>query len=207
MDEHEKRNEKNGLFIPSRQVSAYTALLLVFVGSVFMAGYFLGKKQGVDQLVAKIEQDSFSDQIYASFCALYEHAPSEKAAIVTTKAPSLDGELPAKEKGPKLLQKEAVAVAQHASEQTSSEAKPSSKFYAQLIGYGTKKAAESFVQKLEKKGVTTFVKTRSSQTAQGKKTTWYQVVTEHFDDRDSLEEMTHKVAREERIQGIRIIAC
>jgi hypothetical protein len=63
-------NEKNSLFIPTRQVSAFVALAIFLLGVVFMSGYFFGKKQMVDQFVVKAEQDSFADQICLVMCAL-----------------------------------------------------------------------------------------------------------------------------------------
>ncbi len=173
--------KKNGLFIPTRQATAYTSFALSIVGVVFMAGYFFGKQQMIDQLVTKIEQDSFADEAAASLCSLYD--------------PDLLS-VPAVEK------KDDVVLVD-----TESEPRVVAEYYAQLIGYGTQKAAETFAQKLVKNGIPALVKTRKSQTAQGKETVWYQVVTEPFSDKNALETLTQGIAKSEKIQGIQIISC
>ena len=206
---NDNNNDKKGLFIPSRQVSAYTALSFVLVGVVFMTGYFFGKKQMVDQFVAKVEHDSFSDQIYSALCALSDQDEQRATAL-------MQRDLPQK-KAAIALEAEAgkeIAVEKAKSPEPTLKAAggskgetPEQQFYAQLIGYGTQKAAACFAQKLQKKGIPSFVKTRKSQTAQGKRATWYQVVTAPFGDRESLDRLTQRIAREEKIQGIQIVAC
>ncbi len=198
-------NEKNGLFIPTRQVSAFVGLAIFLLCVVFVSGYFFGKKQMVDQFVVKAEQDSFADQIYASLCALYDQGP-EAPVAQRDEIPIAIQE--------KTVKKENSAGAQS---EKKSDAIPqvsivvdsisSTQYCAQLIGFGTKKAADNFAQKLQKKGIFALVKIRKSQTALGRQTTWYQVVTKPFSDRKALELLTQSIAHDEKIKGIRIIAC
>jgi hypothetical protein len=183
---HKKDSKKqNGLFIPIRQATAYTSLVISLLGVVFMAGYFLGKQQVVDQFVARIEQDSFADQISASLCSLYDPE-------------LLSPDAPQKEES---KQSELIVVESETDPELISE------YYAQLIGYGTQKAADIFAQSLIEKGIPALVKTRRSQTANGKETVWYQVVTEPFLDKSALEQLTHRIAKSEKIQGIQIVTC
>ncbi len=202
--------EKKGLFIPTRQVSALVALAISLLGVVFMAGYFFGKKQMVDQFVVKAEQDSFADQIYASLCALYDQ-DSESIATMgqRNEIPIAIQEEAVEKEDVSVIrpEKKSDAIAQVSVVADPDPKVPSTHYYAQLIGYGTKKAADSFVQKLQKKGVSALVKTRRSQTAKGRKTTWYQVVTKPFSDRKALESLTQSIAQNEKIKGIRVIAC
>ncbi len=202
-------NEKNGLFIPTRQVSACVALAISLLSVVFMTGYFFGKKQMVDQFVVKAEQDSFADQIYASLCALYDQdSESITTMAQRDKTPIVIQEEAIEKKASAVIQPEKSDIPTQVSIVADSDRGVSSlQYYAQLIGYGTKKAADSFVQKLQKKGVPALVKIRRSQTAQGRKTTWYQVVTKPFSDRKALELLTQSIAHDEKIKGIRVIAC
>ena len=75
MNKKRDPEKKSGLFIPIRQATAYSSLAFCLLGVVFMAGYFFGKNHMVDQFVARIEEDSFADQISASLCSLYDQEP------------------------------------------------------------------------------------------------------------------------------------
>lgn len=181
MNQKKDPKKKNGLFIPTRQATAYTSFALSIVGVVFMAGYFFGKQQMVDQLVSQIEQSSFADEACSSLCTLYDpellspHSLSKQSDVVLGEAKN--------------------------------EPELGAEYYAQLIGYGTQKAADTFAQKLVENGIPALVKIRKSQTAQGKETVWYQVVTEPFSDKAALEDLTQRIAKSEKIQGIQIISC
>ena len=74
-------------------------------------------------------------------------------------------------------------------------------YYAQLIGFGTEKAAQSFVEKLALKGIETKVQKRTSKTAQGRISYWYQVVTVPYKDRNELSLLVDTIAKEENIKG------
>ncbi len=196
-----KKDSKNkdGLFIPTRQVAAYTSLALSVLGAVFMSGYFFGKKHMADEFVLKVEHDSFADQISASLCALYDQE-LESDFLQQDTAIHSESPLMAHQE---LKADSAVEVDRNGVENP----EVSTSYYAQLIGYGTQKAAEQFAQKQKAKGICVSVKTRESQTAQGKKTTWYQVVTEPFADRQALDQLAQRIARDEKIEGIQVVSC
>ena len=78
-------NRSDGLFIPNRQVSMLIAALMMVLFITFLGGYFFGKKYMVEQFVAKVEQDSFADQIYSSLCALSEYEPENDIWIFENK--------------------------------------------------------------------------------------------------------------------------
>ncbi len=79
--------------------------------------------------------------------------------------------------------------------------------YAQLIGFGTSRAADRFVDRLQQKNIPVKVVERHSKTVQGKEIIWYQVVTERFSKKDDLVAFTQKIKNEERLNDIRIISC
>ena len=79
--------------------------------------------------------------------------------------------------------------------------------YAQLIGFGTSRAADRFVDRLQQKNIPVKVVERHSKTAQGKEIIWYQVVTERFSKKDDLVVFTQKIKHEERLNDIRIVSC
>jgi hypothetical protein len=207
--DHENKNEKNGLFIPTRQVTAYVSLVVSVLFMVFISGYFLGKKQIVDQFVVKVEQDSFADQIYASICTLYDqNAESSEMRVQRDNNSFFESELSQKEVSPAIISSLEQLDKEETSLMNNSVMEDSvSGYYAQLIGYGTKKAADAFVQKLQKKDIPVLIKNRKSKTAQGRIITWYQVVTTSFSDRGELELLTQRIARDEKVKGIQICSC
>ncbi len=81
----------------------------------------------------------------------------------------------------------------------------STQYYAQLIGFGTKKAADLFAHRLREKMVKVNVQERRSFSPKGKKITWYQVITETFKDKDLLVNLVERLKKEERIKGVRIV--
>ncbi|EKD48406.1 MAG: hypothetical protein ACD_64C00332G0002 [uncultured bacterium] len=213
MNQKRDPEKKNGLFIPTRQATAYTSFALSLLGAVFMAGYFFGKQHMIDQCVTKIEHDSFADQISASLCSLYDQELEslfvQKEAELLDDSIELDS-LPVISENAQFDAPEMVVAdcSQVIEEPALPEAPISSpEHYAQLIGYGTQKAADQFAQRLQKKGIPAVVKIRKSQTAQGKKSTWYQVVTEPFSDKHALEQLVQRIAKDEKIQGIQLVSC
>ncbi|MEX0849741.1 MAG: SPOR domain-containing protein [Candidatus Dependentiae bacterium] len=85
---------------------------------------------------------------------------------------------------------------------------PVAKCYkAQLIGFGTSRAAHQFADRLQNKNMPVRVDERHSRTAQGKKIIWYQVTTEPFSDKQELLAFVEKIKKEERLKDIRIVSC
>ena len=73
--------------------------------------------------------------------------------------------------------------------------------YAQLIGFGTKQAAQAFVTRLKKHHVPVILKTMISKTASGKQRTWYQAITPTYESAQELQDQVSKIKRLEHIRG------
>ncbi len=169
------------LYVSSRQVSLLTASLLLLAFFVFMAGYFFGQRKMLEHVHNADDKEAFADTIYANACdQMGAHEQAVDAALA-----HVEHEEVAKE-----------------AEQTVEQA-----YYAQLIGFGTHRAAHTFADRLMQKDMPVVVKERHSQTAQGKEIIWYQVVTESFAQRDDLVAFVEKVKKEAKLHDIRIIAC
>lgn len=80
-------------------------------------------------------------------------------------------------------------------------------YKAQLIGFGTLRAAHQFVDRLQQKNMPVRVQERHSKTAQGKEVIWYQVTTELFNDKQELMTFVERIKKEERLKDIRIVSC
>lgn len=203
-------NRSDGLFIPSRQVSMLFTAFLTVLFITFLSGYFFGKKYMVEQFVAKVEQDSFADQIYSSLCALSNYEPDElRSLAVEEPLVTAAGDHDESEVKQDALEQTVEAMIEPALESTAVSAVQSTdkQYYAQLIGYGTELAAKKFAYRLSQKAIPAVVKKRISTTPKGKKRTWFQVVTNAHSDRDMLEKLVDRIAKEERLKGIRIVTC
>ncbi len=216
-------NRSDGLFVPSRQVSMLIAALLMMFFITFLSGYFFGKKHMVEQFIAKVEQDSFADQIYSSLCALSEYEPEELRAIAVQ-----DQELVVQEIYDTLVQEvvpETVVLAEAAvsedavvsalnepdqiplPENPVVDTPPDTAYYAQLIGYGTELAAKKFAHRLSQKDIPVRVKKRISKTPKGRQRTWFQVVTQNHSDRDTLDKLVDRITKQEKLKGVCIVTC
>ncbi len=65
------KEEESNLVLTSRELGKIIALTLVVMLSVFIAGYYLGKKGHSEELSEFVKRDAFADQIYSSLYALY----------------------------------------------------------------------------------------------------------------------------------------
>ena len=178
------KDKKNSLEISARRAALYSSFSIGALAVVFFLGFSCGRIYQTEEYITQLEQDSFADSVTASLFALYK--PEQKQeAVASAAAPT-----------------ESVQ-----SELEDSDIQAPSSFYAQLIGYGTLKSAESFAKSLQEKGIPAKVKNRISVTAQGEERAWYQVVTESFEDKNELEQLAHRVSQQENIQGIQIVPC
>lgn len=196
--------KKMGLFIPNRHATAYVSGGMSLLVVVFFCGYFFGKKHMAEEVSVKIEQNSFADHVYSSFYALYEQN-GELSGEEPIQAHNIQEE----QKTDKAEQSILISTDNSKKDQQYmvEEIMPSEQYYAEIIGYGTQKAADQFAQKLQKQKLPVRVKTRQSSNEQGKNKKWYQVTTELFTDRKALEALTDRIARDEKIRGIQIVSC
>ncbi len=185
-----KRNEPScycssnqGLFVPNRQLSLIVAGLLFLGFCTFMTGYFLGKKNVVEQFSEKIQKEAFADQVYTTVLA---NAQEQENDVEIAQATPQSIETIELVPGCEL---------------------PTTFYYGQLIGFGTEKAAHLFVNKLASKGIDTEIKKRVSKTVKGRTSYWYQVVTAAYSNKNDLIVLVDKIAKEENIKDASICAC
>lgn len=193
--------ENNGLFVPNRQLSGLVAGLLFLLFCTFMTGYFLGKKYGIEQFTQKMYNDSLDDDEALSIvvrdtevCVQDDHA--HLPIIEQSIAPVLPNEV--------VAQHEVVA---DVPQQTNALPVNDQKYYAQLIGFGTEKAAELFVKRVALQGITTEIKKRVSTTAKGRTSYWYQVVTPAYSNKDDLSIVVNQLVKAERLKDVCIRTC
>lgn len=181
----------------------------------------------VEQFVAKMEQDSFADQIYSSLCALSEYDPEElralaaqdQGAAVQDICEDTDQDISDNASVP-VVQSETLQsqeLAENVDDQAALQDDPvvvqpevpvsTKSYYAPLVGYGTEAAAKNFVARLERKKISTTIKKHTSKTGKGAQRPWFQVVTRNYSDRDVLQKLVDRIAKEEKLKGVSIVTC
>ena len=157
---------------------------------IFMTGYVWGKRVALEDVLKAIEQKTFADQIsgslYALSCArdIKKEEPLEQEAVVINMA---ENQLPESEEAvskeepqdeafqaiesakeqPSMI--EIINVQENPSDVSQSDRRDNHCYYAQLIGFGSKKAAEQFVARLKTCDAQGIVRERTSTGAHGKK--------------------------------------
>lgn len=192
-----------GLFLPNRQVGFVLVGLLLTFTLVFMAAYFLGKKQATIDSAQPIEQQLFDDQLDYQYAFADQESVQEESTSLPIACSRLEDEQSAQS------DQDLAMVPQELLTANDNKLTLNSKdcFYGELIGFGKEQSAQSFVKKLADKGITVLAKKRMSKTAKGKTMYWFQVVTELFTDRDQVVELVNKITKEERLKNTRIVVC
>jgi len=220
----------NGICLDSRYASWVVATFVLLSFGFFMCGYFMGKRVVMQDLHITAEKDALADQVYTSLCTRQDKkivmAQQEKAtasslestemlynssieaAQNTFQEVSVDASDTVVDASASDNQPTDLALnTQQKSAQENSSGESHQKYYAQLIGFGTKKAAEKFARRLQHNNMPVTVKSRHSSTAKGKKITWYQVVTQELTDKNLLEKLVNEITLKERLVDVRIITC
>jgi len=200
MNKEEKKcfcKDNYGLFLPNKQLSMVVAGLLFLFFGVFMTGYFLGKGSSIAIITQKMQEDAIVDSVYSTTLVMGDgiqrsNAVNDELSLKiesdTTHIADAESKLPEKE----------------APENSTHEI---SRFYAQLIGFGTEKAAQKFAQKLVEKNIPVEVKKRTSKTAKGKVTYWYQVVTAPYENKNDLIAIVDTIIKDEKLKDVSIRTC
>ncbi len=214
------------LSLDKRQISLIVSGIMLLSFFVFITGYFLGKQKALEQFAHHIDQEAFSDKMYASLLALTNKS---KAAKRDTQAQDIDVVVYEEDDQPNAAIA-AVDVAYVSQQDTMQQAigkeadiasyspndiinndaaseMPNEQYYAQLIGFGTFKAAHQFTNRLLHKNISVSVRKRQSKTTKGKVITWYQVITDVFNNKDALIELVETVKKETTLHDIRIVSC
>lgn len=184
---------KEGLVLSSHELK-YGGIALIFIFFfTFAGGYFLGKKRAYDELAVKYEEECFADKVNQSLFSLYEQGDSEAAESEGSEASGED-------------ESDAdLAEPRHASQNTLEKVDDLQELaYAQLCGFGTRRMAELYVGRLQRRNIETRIIERQSRSKKGKTVTWYQVVTGTKDKRE-LQELIKELEKDDKLTGVQII--
>lgn len=195
---------EQGLFLSKRQTTNIIAGVLFCGAGIFTVGYFRGKHDSIDIWSARLDQDMFADNIYMSLCTMSE---SENAENEQEQDMIAQIEEDAQENllMQNLPQESTLAQVSDTIVSQVTLPEKSAQYYAELIGFGSKKSATAFVAKQAKKDIPLIIKERHSIGAKGKKVSWYQVVTPDYNDHQKLTAIVDRITKEEKLNGTRIV--
>lgn len=168
----------------------FMSILLVSIVA-FVSGYFWGVKSSVEHLSMQVDQEAFADQISASLIPMPDTQSDDQANTVIQSEGDQSTELLSSSD-------EQEYVSEQAYMRT---------YYAQLAGFGSKRSAEKFAQKLEKQDVPVIINAVHSKNRRGKAITWYQVVTESYSTKEELEALVERLKESEKLKDPQIIHC
>lgn len=192
-----------GLFIPNRQLSLIVAAFLFLFFGLFITGYFLGKRYESLQFTQKMNNDHFSDHVRNS---VMQSAESNNQVANNSEITFFEKQ----EDTTLVINDSVITQGQNSDEEivvSSENGDNDKRYYAPLIGFGTEKAAERFVQKLAAKGIETVIKKHTNKTAKGRIAHWYQVVTVPYADLQELTVLVDRITKEETLKGVCISTC
>ncbi len=220
MNNHDNHNQK--FFCTSkRSMSLISAALVLIFFLTFMTGYVWGKRVALEDVLKAVEQKTFADQISGSLYALSSHdfevkkedlvdsepvvvsAVVEEVAENTLEKNALDSTLDSQN----VSQEKNIIALNPLPDPEKAKEVNGNKYYAPLIGFGSKKAADKFVALLKDNPLEVAIKERTSTGLHGKKKVWYQVVTQQYTDKEELENLVAHVVKKEHLSGVQVVAC
>lgn len=220
MNNNDNHNQK--FFCTSkRSMSLISAALVLIFFLAFMTGYVWGKRVALEDILKALEQKTFADQISGSLYALSSHDFEVKkedlvdSDLVVVSSVVEEGAQNALEKNTldsalvveDISQEKNIIALNPLPESENAKEVNGNRYYAPLIGFSSKKAADKFVALLKYSPLEVSIKERTSAGIHGKKKVWYQVVTQQYTDKEELESLVAHVVKKEHLSGVRVLAC
>lgn len=195
--------------VSRRFVPGILAVVMFSVFVAFMIGYFLGVKYTTDEFVTQIRQETFADQLLAGSASATSGAAPENAAQTMDTAgeeTSTENSVHATDVSAALSDGPQLSTAALQEAPKNIAASPM-RYGAELIGFGTKGAAEDFIKRVAHYSPMPLeLKERQSKTPRGKVIKWYQVVTKKYEQKQELQKMLDTLIKKEHLHDIKIVA-
>ena len=174
------------LIIDRKKVSILAAGFITLIATSFMIGYFKGYKNNLENKKIEVLKESLNDQAIFNLTL----ATHDKIQEV-----NLEPVLLADLEEPQNL--EIKSLPNIKKPETNFNETSSKKAYAQLVGYGNKKVAKEFFNKLKNKGYPVIFKERAGSNNK----LWYQIVTEVM-PKNELIILNKKLTNAEKIKPV-----
>lgn len=212
-------HENDFFCISKRLMSLISAGFLLVLFFVFMTGYVWGKRVALEDILKTVEQKTFADQISGSLYTLAgtnsdikkedsDQKQTEVDPVIIHVVENKTDEATAQSFKEVYEKSEAqsVAIAEKFTEESKERNPDVQNYYAQLIGFNSKKAADQWADRIKHLGLEPIVKERISKNAYGKRKSWYQVVTQRYTNKEELERLVAHITKKEHLSGVHIIA-
>ena len=186
-----------------RHGSLIISSFIIFVVSSFIAGYLCGIRKNADTLQTSITRDAFADQIYNSLCVACSYQTETENSAESDFDETADND--ADQNTDQNNSADQNQESRDLQETTQEPTKIHTQYHAQLAGYTSLKRAEAFAKRTTLKKIPVLIKERKSTTAKGKHVTWYQVVTEPYEDQDALNSIVAILKKEEKLHDVKIM--
>lgn len=184
--------------IVNRKIASIGAALVVLTGMLtFIAGYFWGYRKAMDGIQLNITQQAFADQVSYAVNNVVDDAVKAEVSIDQSNLPLTDIEPITLAAAPILEMKPDLP-------ETAALNADSAVYYAELIGFGHLKKAQAFMEQAKQKGYPVLMRKRTGRSGNGKKITWYQIITENMTDRDRLVKLVDSIQQTEKLQNVKI---
>lgn len=175
-----KEFEATHLIIKKKEAAKLTAAFVFIIGISFSIGYFKGKRFVLESRQDEIFNDALGDKIsYNAAMSMHDKSVNTFEEMEEQKdllqVQSINQE--------DIIEKEPEVV---------DLAKPEPRAYAQIVGFGNKKNAQKFYNKLKNKGYTVLLKERPT----GKNNQWWYQVISEVDSKSKIEELIDKLKKE-----------
>lgn len=190
------QDHKNQLVFDAKQTSWIVSALLLLLFFVFMIGFFIGKHHALEQFSETLDQESIADKIYSSLYATYEGKPGTDPLQADIQDPL-----------PEASCKQDSESEDHETDDTEppKAVEQKLKYYATLIGFGSKPSAEKYAERLTKLGYAIELKLCKSVTSKGRLIHWYQILTKQYESRTELEALVATLKKREYLNNISIM--
>lgn len=187
MNSYEPELETNECFsMTYRKASACLSAIIIIIFMSFVAGYIWGKRNAIELNSQNMTHETFADEVSTSLFMHNNIGASEENSVENNNQAIDDYH--------------SITVENEKVILNPKDTDDKTFYFAPLIGYGTLKAAELFVDRWKKKGIDLFVLERKSFDAKKKKTiTWYQVITEKSSDKEKIESIITTVTSKEKL--------
>ena len=182
------------LIIDRKKVSVLAAGFITLIATSFMIGYFKGYKNNLENKKIEVLKESLNDQAIFNL-TLATHDKIQEVNLEPVLLADLEEAQNLEIKTlPNIKLPEDLTVKKP---ETNSNQISNKKAYAQLVGYGNKKIAKEFFNKLKNKGYPVIFKERAGSNNK----LWYQIVTEVM-PKNELIILNKKLTNAEKIKPV-----
>lgn len=183
-------------------------MLLVTVGVVSgFIGYYWGRKFVAEDFVNYCGTEALADRIAASLYARYG-SDSQDDEDTTTKADPAAEEVEDAETEDEEGEEpdQDVVLPEGGPSSVAGDASLASEalYEAQLAGFGSESSAEHYLKKLRTQSIAAHVRKRTTRTARGRTSTWYQVVTNPLSYSEASNLVT-RLKEEDHLKGVVLV--